>query len=90
MATERTLITIIWTLLSTGAFYDEPGPNWYTRQHPERAKRRAIRTVDNLGYNVTITPTRTQRNPHHSGIVEGVGRYFVTISRVRFGFAGFP
>lgn len=56
MATERTLITIIWTLLSTGAFYDEPGPNWYTRQHPERATRRAIRTLDDLGYDVTITP----------------------------------
>lgn len=56
VATERTLITIIWTLLSTGAFYDEPGPNWYTRQHPERAKRRAIRTLDDLGYDVTITP----------------------------------
>lgn len=50
------LITIIWTLLSTGAFYDEPGPNWYTRQHPERATRRAIRTLDDLGYDVTITP----------------------------------
>lgn len=56
MATERTLITIIWTLLSTGAFYDEPGPNCHTRQHPERAKQRAIRTLANFGYDVTITP----------------------------------
>ena len=56
VATERTLLTIIWTLLSTGAFYDEPGPDWYTRQHPERAKARAIRTLDHLGFNVTITP----------------------------------
>lgn len=56
VATERTLLTIIWTVLSTGALYDEPGPDWYTRQHPERAKARAIRTLDHLGFNVTITP----------------------------------
>lgn len=35
-----------WTLLTIGALYDEPGPNWYTRRHPERAKRHAIRTLD--------------------------------------------
>lgn len=30
--------------------------DWYTRQHPERAKRQAIRTFDHLGFDVTIAP----------------------------------
>ena len=42
VATERTLLTIIWTMLTTGALYDDPGPDWHTRHDPERAKRRAI------------------------------------------------
>lgn len=57
VAIERTLLTIIWTMLTSGALYDEPGPDWYTRQHPERAKRHALRQLQDLGYNVTITPT---------------------------------
>lgn len=57
VAIERTLLTIIWTMLTTGALYDEPGPNWYTHQHPERAKRRALRQLHDLGYTVTLTPT---------------------------------
>lgn len=56
VAIERTLLTIIWTLLTTGAFYDEPGPDWYTRRHPEQAKQRAIQKLHDLGYDVTIEP----------------------------------
>jgi len=56
VAIERTLLTIIWTMLTTGALYDEPGPDWYSRQHPDRAKRRALRQLHDLGYDVTLTP----------------------------------
>lgn len=57
VATERTLLTIIWTMLTTGALYDEPGPDWYTRQDPERAKRRAVGQLQQLGYSVTLSTT---------------------------------
>lgn len=56
VALERTLLTLIWTMLTTGTLYEEPGPNWYTRQHPERAKNRALRQLHALGYNITLTP----------------------------------
>jgi hypothetical protein len=44
-------------MLTTGALYDEPGPDRYSRQHPERAKLRALRQLRDLGYDVTLTPT---------------------------------
>lgn len=56
VALERTLLTLIWTMLTTGTVYDEPGPDWYTRQHPQRAKNRALRQLRDLGYDVTINP----------------------------------
>lgn len=56
VATERTLLTIIWTMLTTGALYDDPGPDWHTRHDPERAKRRAISQLRELGYDITINP----------------------------------
>lgn len=57
VAIERTLLTIIWTMLTTGALYDEPRPDWYTRKDPRRATQNALKQLRDLGYNVTITPT---------------------------------
>lgn len=55
VAVQHAILIAIWHMATTGALYDEPGPDWYTRQHPERAKRQAIRTLDHLGFDVTIT-----------------------------------
>ncbi|MEI2778469.1 MAG: hypothetical protein V9G19_21380 [Tetrasphaera sp.] len=43
-------------MLTTGALHDEPGPGYYTRPNPERAKDHAIRQLQTLGYDVTIHP----------------------------------
>ncbi len=43
-------------MLTTGTLYDDPGPNWYTRHDPERAKRRALRQLHDLGYDTTLHP----------------------------------
>jgi transposase len=56
VAIEHTLLTTVWTMLTNGTLYDEPGPDYYTRRNPERAKHRAIRQLEALGYHVTVEP----------------------------------
>ena len=56
VAVEHAILTAIWNMTQTGAFYDDPGPDFYTRLHPDRAKRRAIDQLHAMGYNVTLTP----------------------------------
>lgn len=56
VAIEHTLLTLVWTMLTTGSYYTEPGPDYYTRRNPERAKNHAIRQLEALGYAVTIHP----------------------------------
>ena len=41
------------------AFYAEaavPGADYYTRRDPERARRNAVHQLQQLGYQVTLTP----------------------------------
>jgi transposase len=54
VAIERTMLTTIWFMANTGAFYDDPGPDFYTRLRPDRAKRRAIKQLTSMGYRVTL------------------------------------
>ncbi len=56
VAIEHTLLTIIWTMLTNGTFYDEPGPDHYTRRNPQRARNHALRELQALGYDVTLEP----------------------------------
>ena len=53
VAIERTLLVTIWTMAHTGAHYQDPGPDYYLRLNPERAKRKALAQLASLGYNVT-------------------------------------
>jgi transposase len=59
VAIEHTLLILVWTMLTTGSYYDEPGPDYYTRRNPERAKNHALRQLEALGYNVTLQPSGT-------------------------------
>lgn len=56
VAIEHTLLTIIWTMLTNGTFYDEPGPDHYTRRNPQRARNHALHELQALGYDVTLEP----------------------------------
>ena len=56
VAIERNLLTLIWTVLTTGAFYDEPGPDFYTRRRPDQTKNHALRQLRELGFDVTLKP----------------------------------
>lgn len=54
VALEHTMLTTIWTMAHTGALYDDPGADYYQRQHPERATRRHVKELQRLGYDVTL------------------------------------
>ena len=54
---SNTILTTIWHIAQTGELYDDPGPDFYTRLRPERARQHAIRELTNMGYRVTLEPT---------------------------------
>jgi transposase len=39
---------------TTGAFYEDPGAEFFTRLHPDCAKKRAIAQLEAMGYTVTL------------------------------------
>jgi transposase len=56
VAIEHTILTAVWHMLRNGEAYDEPGADHYTRRDPQRTRNRAIRDLESLGYQVTLTP----------------------------------
>jgi transposase len=57
VAVEHAILIAIWTMAHTGAEYDDPGADYYTRRDPERVKGHAINQLQRVGYQVTLTPT---------------------------------
>lgn len=56
VAVQRAMLTAAWHMLTTGAYYQDPGPDYYQRHDPARRTRRAIRDLTALGYQVTLQP----------------------------------
>jgi len=56
VSVEHAMVVAAWHMLSNGEFYREPGLDYYTRRVPAKAKARAIRQLESLGYKVTIEP----------------------------------
>ncbi|HEY8295528.1 MAG TPA: IS110 family transposase [Micrococcaceae bacterium] len=56
VAIQHTMLVAIWHMGTTGALYDDPGSDFYTRLHPERAKTRALHQLETMGYQVTLDP----------------------------------
>ena len=54
VAIQRKMLTTIWHMGRDGTFYDDPGADFFTRLHPERAKNRAIHQLEAMGYHVTL------------------------------------
>ena len=42
VAIQHSMLIAIWHMGTTGTLYDDPGADYYTRLHPDRAKKRAI------------------------------------------------
>jgi len=55
VATEHAMIISIWHMLTTGETYNDLGSDFYNRNNPTQARRRAIAQLQHLGYDVTLT-----------------------------------
>jgi len=54
VAVQHAMLTAIWHMGTTGTLYDDPGGDYFTRLHPDRAKKRAIHQLESMGYRVTL------------------------------------
>ena len=57
VAIERTILTALWNMLTNRVTYLELGGDYYTQRDPMRAKHKAIRQLEALGYQVTVQPS---------------------------------
>ena len=57
VAIEHAMLIAVWNMLQTGETFNEPGRDFYSKRNPEKAKRRAVDQLRNLGYTVTLEPT---------------------------------
>ena len=56
VALEHKMLTCAWHMLVNGTFYQDPGPDYYTRHHPAHTKAKAIKQLQALGYDVSLAP----------------------------------
>ena len=56
VAVEHSMLTAAWHMLQNGDYYRDLGADYYTRREPTKAKARAIKQLEALGYQVTIEP----------------------------------
>ncbi len=54
VAIQRSMLTVIWHMGTTGTIYDDPGADYFTRLNPDRARNRAIHQLQAMGYQVTL------------------------------------
>ena len=54
VAIQHSMLIAIWHMGTTGTLYDDPGAEFFTRLHPERAKKRAIGQLEAMRYQVTL------------------------------------
>ncbi len=56
VAVEHSILSAVWHMLADGECYADPGADHFTRLDPVKAKNNAIKKLNSLGFNVTITP----------------------------------
>lgn len=57
VAVGHSMLVAIWWALTTGALYQDPGPDFYQRQiDPEREAKRLLARIEALGFDVSVTP----------------------------------
>jgi transposase len=56
VAIERTILIAVWNMLTNRTTFVDLGGDYYTRRDPMRAKHKAIRQLEALGYQVTVQP----------------------------------
>ena len=57
VAVANSMLAAIWHLLTTGAFYEDPGADYFERRHdPAVEAKRLQARIEKLGFDVTISP----------------------------------
>ena len=56
VAVEHAMLIAAFTMLTTGAFYRDPGADYFTQRTPAKTKARAIGQLEALGYHVELQP----------------------------------
>ena len=56
IAVAHAMLVAIYHLLTRNTTYQELGDDYYDRRHAERAKRRALQTLERQGYRVSLEP----------------------------------
>ena len=54
VAIQHKMLITIWHMGTTGTLYEDPGADYFSRLHPERAKNRALHQLEAMGYEVTL------------------------------------
>lgn len=54
VAIQHSMLTAIWHMGRTGTLYDDPGGDFFTQLHPERAKSLALHQLEAMGCHVTL------------------------------------
>jgi transposase len=57
VAVAHRLATLAYHVLARGMPYQDLGPEYFDARHRDRATRRALRTLEHLGYHVTLEAT---------------------------------
>lgn len=55
VAVERSMLTAIWNMGTTGEVYTDLGADYHRTRQPDRTRRHAIAQLEALGYQVTLT-----------------------------------
>jgi transposase len=56
LAVAHAILVVVYHLLTRQTTYHELGDDYYDRRHAERAKRRALETLERQGYRVVLEP----------------------------------
>ena len=57
VAVANSMLAAIWHLLTTGAFYEDPGADYFERRHDPMLEAKRLQTrIEALGFVVTMTP----------------------------------
>jgi len=54
VAIQHSMLIAIWHMGRDGTLYQDPGAEFFTQLHPERAKNRALHQLEAIGYHVTL------------------------------------
>lgn len=56
IAVAHAMLVVVWHLLARQTTYHDLGDDYYDRRHADRAKRRALDTLERQGYRVILEP----------------------------------